>query len=290
MPTWYDILGVSPDATPDQIKAAWRDATDKFEPGTGVGQFRMFNDAADVLLDPEKRRAYDAEIAGAAPSAAAVPPLPPPPPPPPPPPAPAAPAAPATTEVLVSEVAPGGRVRQFVAYGRGLGSQLTSTFALAILAVLAVAAVVLAGFLAVNLHDRSGVVSAGQAAASVAERGVAAALAYDYRNLDASRDAAAKFMTEDYQKDYLKAFTLLQGTDEKPGPVVSTKTVVRAENVSSAVMDADNELVRVLVFADQQTTKNGRLQPILGNRMVVTMVLVDGTWLVDKINPLDAGF
>ena len=50
-PTWYDILGVTPEATPEEIKAAWRNATDKFEPGTGGSQFRMFNEAADVLLD-----------------------------------------------------------------------------------------------------------------------------------------------------------------------------------------------------------------------------------------------
>src|ERR1700712_5107479 len=48
-PTWYDVLGVSRTASPYQIKAAWRLATDKFEPGTGAGQFRMFNEAADVL-------------------------------------------------------------------------------------------------------------------------------------------------------------------------------------------------------------------------------------------------
>ena len=51
-PTWYDVLGVSRDASPAEIKAAWRHATDKFEPGSGSGQFRMFNEAADVLLDP----------------------------------------------------------------------------------------------------------------------------------------------------------------------------------------------------------------------------------------------
>src|SRR5690349_18826496 len=66
-PTWYDILGVTPESTPDQVKAAWRDATDKFEPGTGASQFRLFNEAADVLLDPEKRAAYDAELALTAP-------------------------------------------------------------------------------------------------------------------------------------------------------------------------------------------------------------------------------
>jgi len=61
-PTWYDILGVAPDASAEEIKAAWRDATDKFEPGTGAGQFRLFNEAADVLLDPAKRAEYDAEL------------------------------------------------------------------------------------------------------------------------------------------------------------------------------------------------------------------------------------
>ena len=61
-PTWYDVLGVSRDASPAEIKAAWRNATDKFEPGSGSGQFRMFNEAADVLLDPERRAAYDASL------------------------------------------------------------------------------------------------------------------------------------------------------------------------------------------------------------------------------------
>ena len=61
-PTWYDVLGVSRDATPEQVKGAWRDATDKFEPGSGAGQFRMFNEAADVLLDPQRRAAYDASL------------------------------------------------------------------------------------------------------------------------------------------------------------------------------------------------------------------------------------
>src|SRR4051812_19788258 len=61
-PTWYDILGVGREATPEQVKAAWRAATDKFEPGSGTSQFRLFNEAADVLLDPARRAAYDAEL------------------------------------------------------------------------------------------------------------------------------------------------------------------------------------------------------------------------------------
>src|SRR3954470_7705235 len=61
-PTWYDILGVDRHASPDEVKAAWRAATDKFEPGSGTSQFRLFNEAADVLLDPTRRAAYDAEL------------------------------------------------------------------------------------------------------------------------------------------------------------------------------------------------------------------------------------
>src|SRR3954462_14037242 len=61
-PTWYDVLGVSRDADSDAVRAAWRAATDKFEPGSGSGQFRMFNEAAEVLLDPARRAAYDASL------------------------------------------------------------------------------------------------------------------------------------------------------------------------------------------------------------------------------------
>src|SRR5512145_779925 len=65
-PTLYDILGVSEDATREEIRKAWRDAADRFEPGEGgsTKQFRLFNEAAEVLLDPERRKAYDAQLAG----------------------------------------------------------------------------------------------------------------------------------------------------------------------------------------------------------------------------------
>ena len=53
-PTLYDVLGVSPDASQEQIKTAWRDSAGRFEPGSGgsSAQFRLFNEAAEVLLDP----------------------------------------------------------------------------------------------------------------------------------------------------------------------------------------------------------------------------------------------
>ena len=47
---------------PSRSRPPGAHATDKFEPGSGSGQFRMFNEAADVLLDPERRAAYDATL------------------------------------------------------------------------------------------------------------------------------------------------------------------------------------------------------------------------------------
>lgn len=285
-PTWYDLLGVERDATPEQIKTAWRAATDSLEPGAGGSRFRMLNEAADVLLDPEKRRAYDA---GLAPAAESLPPVPPPPPP---------VAAPAGADADADDVdaAPRSLLSR---YSTWLRVQCTSTFGLAILAVLATAAVVLAGFLAVEeLGGNDDASSASSfdpgdstAATSVAERAVAAVLAYDYRSLEAGRDRALTFLTPEYQETYEKIFNgLINGTEQAPGGAVKTKAVVTATVRATAVVDADEDTVRVLVFVDQQPTTNGKQQPVLANRVVATMVRSGDTWLLDKLDPLSAGF
>lgn len=62
--TWYDVLGVDPDSTADEIRAAWKQAIAELEPTDR--RFRACNQAAEVLLDPERRAEYDAELAGGA--------------------------------------------------------------------------------------------------------------------------------------------------------------------------------------------------------------------------------
>jgi len=59
-PTWYDLLGVEPDASADEIRAAWKAAIADLDPGDR--RFRALNGAAEVLLDPEKRSEYDASL------------------------------------------------------------------------------------------------------------------------------------------------------------------------------------------------------------------------------------
>lgn len=57
----YEDLGLSPDATPDEIKAAHRRAARKHHPDTGGDpeEFQRIQRAALILRDPEKRERYD---------------------------------------------------------------------------------------------------------------------------------------------------------------------------------------------------------------------------------------
>ena len=64
--SWYDVLGVDEHASPEEIRTAWKDSIADLSPGDR--KFRVCNEAAEVLLDPERRAAYDAEL-GIAPAA-----------------------------------------------------------------------------------------------------------------------------------------------------------------------------------------------------------------------------
>jgi molecular chaperone DnaJ len=58
---YYTILGVSKDATPDQIKKAYREKAKAHHPDLGgdAELFKEINEANEHLSDPEKRKKYD---------------------------------------------------------------------------------------------------------------------------------------------------------------------------------------------------------------------------------------
>lgn len=60
-PSWYDVLDVDEDATPAEIRTAWKAAIADLDPGDR--RFRLANQAAEVLLDPRKRAAHDEALA-----------------------------------------------------------------------------------------------------------------------------------------------------------------------------------------------------------------------------------
>ncbi|MEM9026378.1 MAG: molecular chaperone DnaJ [Verrucomicrobiota bacterium] len=62
---FYDLLGVSKDASPEDMKRAYRKLAVKYHPDKNPGdataeeKFKQISEAYDILKDPEKRAAYD---------------------------------------------------------------------------------------------------------------------------------------------------------------------------------------------------------------------------------------
>ena len=62
---FYEVLGVSRDATPDQIQRSYRKLARTFHPDVNKDpaaeeRFKEISEAYDVLSDPDTRRRYDA--------------------------------------------------------------------------------------------------------------------------------------------------------------------------------------------------------------------------------------
>lgn len=74
--TLYEILGVSPDATCEEIKTKYRLLVKQLHPDTGskttTEEFRDITYAYHTLSDPSLREAYDKSIAGSAGNAYSV--------------------------------------------------------------------------------------------------------------------------------------------------------------------------------------------------------------------------
>ncbi|MGB3652170.1 MAG: DnaJ domain-containing protein, partial [Rivularia sp. (in: cyanobacteria)] len=62
---YYQVLGVSKNASQDDIKKAYRKLARKYHPDLNPGdkqaenRFKEINEAQEVLCDPEKRQKYD---------------------------------------------------------------------------------------------------------------------------------------------------------------------------------------------------------------------------------------
>ncbi len=167
--------------------------------------------------------------------------------------------------------------------GASGAGRLTSWPVLAVLGVLAAVAVGFAAYFISQAQRAEAYQEALDRAPAAAESAASAVLSYDYKTLDADRDAAAKFLTKGYGKKYLDTF---DKTVAEAAPQL--KATVEAQVLASAPMvvgeKRDPDRVSVLVFVDQTTTSAAKTETTKAmNRAQFDMVRVDGTWLVGDI-------
>jgi Mce-associated membrane protein len=257
--TWYDVLGVEPTATTDEIRVAWRAAVADLDPTDR--RFRIANQAAEVLLDPGRRAAYDAELPEEDP-------------------------APVLGPVAATEAEPARALDETPTAGRGLPDPgfLVPGWLLIGLAVLTAAALVVVGVLLTRPSD-STVANDTTAAQAAAERAVVPILSYDAHHLSESQAQATPYLTDSYRAEYDKLFTVIKQNAPRTG------TVVRAKYLASGIVRTGVDRVDVLVFVNQVTYNKQHPQApvIYKNQATVTMVKVGDNWLVDDMKTTQPG-
>ncbi len=238
-PTWYDVLGVAPDATTADVRAAWRAAIADLDPTER--RFALLNEAAQVLLDDDRRTAYDAELAAAAPDPAPEP-------------------DPAREPVPAA-----------VGERRAVPGWLITGLAVAVLLVAGAA-----GTVATTIPSDRSIEEASSAARAAAEEAVVPILSYDGKRLEESRAAAEPLLTGDYREEFDRFYDEVMA-----GNAPRTGTVVQAELIRSGLVRADEDRVQVFALVDMTRTNDAEKRPVVfRNWVTMTMERVDGEWLV----------
>lgn len=257
-PNLYDLLDVEPSATDGEIRRAWKSAIADLGPTDR--RFRAYNQAAETLLDPARRRAYDAELAAqeaddeAATEPEAAP-------------APAPAPAPAQPRSAAADQPVAGRVRWVV-----------PTWLLIGVAVLLVASAALTTYLFTQPSEAA-VEAATSSARTAAETAIEPLLSYDYRTLDQDQRDAEKYLTSRYRTQYDQLFRGVVTQNAR-----ATKTVVDVQVIDSAVVRAGDDRAQILLFINRPTTNKKNRQPVVyKDQVTVTMQKVDGHWLVDNL-------
>jgi Mce-associated membrane protein len=269
----YELLGVGRDADAAQISKAWRKRTRRAGPGSP--EFTRLNDAAETLLNPDRRAEYDATLPAPEPVAG----------------------APVTTSVDPeneadrdpASVRPPAGGTAAPRTGAGAGALV----ALWVLVGALLVGVIAAGAYALHLHgehsDDRATDTARTEALAAARQAMGVVLAYSYKTMDADLQRDLNYLTPSFGKEFSDNFALLtKSSGGAKSPVQQTKTIVTVAVKGAAVMDASPDQVHVLVFADQTTVHKAgpRKQAcpcVLANRVQVSMVKQHGTWLVNDL-------
>lgn len=277
----YDLLDVDESASADEIRAAWKAAIADLDPTDR--RFRAYNDAAGVLLDEDRRAAYDAELAAgredeAEASAEPNEPV----------------AVPATEAVTPDEPAEPDEPADGPADepATSAGPPVWALLAAAGVAVVSIVLLIivltwpgsLGGTSPADKQERA------EKAATTAEDAAAAAvpvvLSYDYRTIDEDFAAAEDYLTEDFAA---KRTTLFE--QEAEGGLTLREQVVADKVVVTAVVSGtgitrvseDGGRATVVVYVDQDSQKGNAAPRSLRMWATLSMVADGDDWLLDDI-------
>jgi len=273
--SWYDVLGVDRSASAEEIREVWKSAIADLDPTDR--RFRACNQAAEVLLDPTRRAAYDAELEPEPLEDEAV-----------------------GDELLEDEPveddlldeeppAVGPTDEQAAPEGRWLvPAWLLISMAGAILVLLAAALLVVkAGdqdvepFSWVRGEETTRVEDSADEARQAAEKSVPLVLSYDYRTLERDHDRAVRVLTGDQLKDYESTWADgIEPNAAKARAVVETSVVESGVGLSNISEDGDR--VELLVVVDSQT-RNIKVTNRQTLGLTVTMVRTGGEWLIEDL-------
>lgn len=251
----YDVLDVDPSATPDEIRAAWKAAIADLGPGDR--RFRAYNDAAEVLLDPERRAVYDAELAAEAE------------------------AEQPDDEQPEPEPEPEPEPA-------GVHPERPGVAPWSVAAVGGLAAAVLVVTILVWSADRDDdqpaeAVGSAEAAVAAAEEAAVPVLSYDYRSLADDVVEAESFMTTSYASEHSKLMSDLESD------IAAQKMIVDAQLQGSGIVRVSGDRAEILVMVNQVTEKADTDPFLLPVWATLEMVNEDGEWLVDSITNDGAG-
>lgn len=249
---WYDVLGVERTASAEGIRAAWKDSIADLEPADR--RFKVYNEAAGVLLDVDRRAAYD--------------------------------------DTLEPEESDGNESRADDARESVAGPVRSGPAVATWLLIALLVAVVAAAGGAAWLHhdnDRPDSESNISAARTAAEDSVPQVLTYDYRYPDRDHDRAMRLVTGDFRTEYDAIWNdaILPNLEKTKATAVSTALG------SGAVRASENgERVEVVVVLQSRTTNRNVSSSLPPLPMTVQMVERNGQWLIadlDLWEPKQAG-
>ena len=107
---------------------------------------------------------------------------------------------------------------------------------------------------------------------------------YDHRTLDANFESVLETATGDFETEYRETTDQLRSTFVESRAVAVGKAV--AAGVEQADLEGGTERVVVVLAVDQVITTTGAPARTERNRIRMTLVRPDDTWLVEKVQRL----